>query len=33
MDAITEAGLLANMRAHRVPGGICADIPHYRNDM
>ncbi len=33
MDAITEAGLLENMRAHRVPGGICADIPHCRNDM
>ena len=33
MDAITEAGLLENMRAHRVPGGICADIPHFRNDM
>ena len=27
MDAITEARLLANLRAHRVPSNICADIP------
>ena len=33
MDAITEARLLANLRAHRVPGGICADITHCRSDM
>ena len=33
MDAITEARLLANLRAHRVPGGICANITHCRSDM
>ena len=33
MDVITEARLLANLRAHRVPGGICADITHCRSDM
>lgn len=26
MDAVTEARLLKNIRAHRVPGGICADV-------
>ena len=24
---------MANLHAHRVPGGICADITHCRNDM
>lgn len=28
MDAVTESRLLKNIRAHRVPGGICADVTH-----
>ena len=28
MDSITESRLLCNLRAHRVPGGICADVTH-----
>lgn len=33
MDAITEARLLRNLRAHRVPGGICADVTHCQSGM
>ena len=33
MDAITEARLLKNIRAHRVPGGVCADVPHCKSGM
>ena len=33
MDAVTESRLIRNLRAHRVPGGICADITHCKNDM
>jgi integrase len=33
MDAITESRLLRNLRAHRVPGGVCGDITHCKNDM
>lgn len=33
MDAITESRLLRNLRAHRVPGGICIDVTHCKNDM
>jgi hypothetical protein len=33
MDAINEARLLSNIRAHRVPGGICADITHCKSGM
>lgn len=28
MDTVTESRLLKNIRAHRVPGGICADVTH-----
>lgn len=33
MDAITEARLLKNIRAHRIPGGICADVTHCRSGL
>lgn len=33
MDAITEARLLKNIRAHRVPGGICADVTHCKSGL
>ena len=33
MDVITESNLLSNLRAHRVPGGICADVTHCKSDM
>lgn len=28
MDVVTESRLLKNIRSHRVPGGICADVTH-----
>lgn len=33
MDAVMEARLLRNLRAHRIPGGICADVTHCRSRM
>lgn len=33
MHAITEARLLKNIRAHRVPGGICADVTHCKSGL
>lgn len=33
MDAITESRLLKNIRAHRVPGGICADVTHCKSGL
>lgn len=33
MDAITETRLLKNIRAHRVPGGICADVTHCKSGL
>lgn len=33
MDAITESRLMRNIRSHRVPGGICIDVTHCKNDM
>lgn len=33
MDSITESRLLKNLRAHRVPGGICADITHCKSGL
>lgn len=33
MDAITEARLLKNIRAHKVPGGICADVTHCKSGL
>lgn len=33
MDAITEARLLKNIRAHRVPGGICADVTYCKSGL
>lgn len=33
MDAITEARLLKNIRAHRVPGGICSDVTHCKSGL
>ena len=33
MDAITESRLLKNIRAHRVPGGICADVTHCQSGL
>lgn len=33
MYAITEARLLKNIRAHRVPGGICADVTHCKGGL
>ena len=31
MDFVTESRLLKNIRAHRVPGGVCADVTHCRS--
>lgn len=31
MDSVTESRLLKNIRAHRVPGGVCADVTHCRS--
>ena len=33
MDAVTESRLLKNIRAHRVPGGICADVTHCQSGL
>ncbi|MDD2497319.1 MAG: hypothetical protein PHY90_04160 [Desulfitobacteriaceae bacterium] len=33
MNAITEARLLKNIRAHRVPGGICSDVTHCKSGL
>ena len=33
MDAITESRLLKNIRAHRVPGGICADVTNCKSGL
>lgn len=33
MDAQLEKRLLKNLRAHRVPGGICSDVTGCRSDM
>jgi hypothetical protein len=33
MDARMEARLLKNIRAHRVRGGVCADVTHCKSDM
>lgn len=33
MDAVTESRLLKNVRAHRVPGGICADVTHCQSGL
>jgi integrase len=33
MDALTESRLLRNLRSNRVPGGICLDVTHCKNDM
>jgi len=33
MDAINESRLLSNLRAHRVPGGICSDVTHCKSGM
>ena len=33
MDAITESRLLNNIRSHRVPGGICADVTHCKSEL
>lgn len=33
MDSITESRLLKNIRAHRVPGGICADVTHCQSGL
>ncbi|WP_409969148.1 tyrosine-type recombinase/integrase [Bengtsoniella intestinalis] len=33
MDAITESRLLKNLRSHRIPGGICADVTHCKSGM
>lgn len=31
MDSVTELRLLKNFLAHRVPGGVCADVIHCRS--
>ena len=31
MDSITESRSLKNIRAHRVPGGVCVDVTHCRS--
>lgn len=33
MDAVTESRLLKNLRAHRIPGGICADVTHCQSGL
>lgn len=33
MDTINESRLLKNLRAHRVPGGICADVTHCKSGL
>lgn len=33
MDALLEKCLLNNLRAHRVPGGICGDVTGCKSDM
>ena len=33
MDAINESRILSNLRAHRVPGGICTDVTHCKSGM
>lgn len=33
MDALLEKRLLKNIRAHRVPGGICGDVTDCKSDM
>jgi hypothetical protein len=33
MDAVTESRLLKNIRAHRVLGGICADVTHCQSGL
>jgi integrase len=33
MDVVTESRLLKNIRAHRVPGGICADVTHCQSGL
>jgi hypothetical protein len=33
MDAVTESRLLKNIRAHRIPGGICADVTHCQSGL
>ena len=33
MDIITEKRLMANLRAHKVRGGICSDITNCKSDM
>ena len=33
MDAITESRLLKNIRAHKVPGGVCSDVTNCKSNM
>ena len=33
MDVVTESRLLKNIRSHRVPGGICADVTHCQSGL
>ena len=33
MDAVNESRLLRNLRAHRVPGGICSDVTRCKSGM
>jgi hypothetical protein len=33
MDAVMESRILKNLRAHRVPGGICADVSHCQSGL
>jgi len=32
MDSVTESRLIKNIRAHRVQGGVCADVTHGRSE-